>query len=105
MLQMLRSQERCIELAGDERNFKRGECQFFTRNGFFLKSCVIRRMANTLMIQKVLDQPHWHGKLIPRNDVTLTALIWEHVNLYGYVIVRCGNFPKAMARMPSRELA
>ena len=38
---------------------------------------------NTLMIQKVLAQPHWHGRLTPRDYAALTPLIWEHVNPYG----------------------
>jgi hypothetical protein len=37
---------------------------------------------NTLMIQKVLAQPHWHGRLT-RDYAALTPLIWEHVNPYG----------------------
>lgn len=28
----------------------------------------------------------------------------ESANTEGYVTVKCGNFPKAMARVPSREL-
>jgi TnpA family transposase len=39
--------------------------------------------VNTLMIQKVLTQPHWQGKLTPRDYAALTPLIWEHVNPYG----------------------
>jgi hypothetical protein len=38
---------------------------------------------NTLMIQKVLAQPHWQGRLTPRDYAALTPLIWEHVNPYG----------------------
>ena len=38
---------------------------------------------NTLMVQKVLAQPHWQGKLTPRDYAALTPLIWEHVNPYG----------------------
>ena len=34
-------------------------------------------------IQKVLAQPHWQGKLTPRDYAALTPLIWEHVNPYG----------------------
>jgi hypothetical protein len=30
-----------------------------------------------------LAQPHWHGRLTPRDYAALTPLIWEHVNLYG----------------------
>jgi len=46
-----------------------------------LQNCMI--YINTLMIQKVLSQPHWHGKLTPRDYAALTPLIWEHVNPYG----------------------
>jgi len=28
-------------------------------------------------------QPHWQGKLTPRDYAALTPLIWEHVNPYG----------------------
>ncbi|MCB1560389.1 MAG: Tn3 family transposase [Xanthomonadales bacterium] len=38
---------------------------------------------NTLMIQKVLAQPHWQGRMSPRDYAALTPLIWEHVNPYG----------------------
>lgn len=38
---------------------------------------------NTLMIQKVLAQPHWQGKMTSRDYAALTPLIWEHVNPYG----------------------
>lgn len=38
---------------------------------------------NTLMIQKVLSQQHWHGRLTARDYAALTPLIWEHVNPYG----------------------
>ena len=32
---------------------------------------------------EVLAQPHWHGRLTPRDYAALTPLIWEHVNPYG----------------------
>src|SRR5260370_38956209 len=35
---------------------------------------------NTLMIQKVLAQPHWQGKLTPRDHAAPTPLILEHVD-------------------------
>jgi TnpA family transposase len=38
---------------------------------------------NTLMLQQVLAQPHWQGRLGPRDLSALTPLIWEHVNPYG----------------------
>jgi hypothetical protein len=35
---------------------------------------------NTLMIRKVLAQPHWHGRRTPRDYAALTPLVSEHVN-------------------------
>jgi TnpA family transposase len=46
-----------------------------------IQNCMV--YINTLMIQKVLGQPHWQGKLTPRDYAALTPLIWEHVNPYG----------------------
>ncbi|MFC7521451.1 Tn3 family transposase [Xanthomonas populi] len=46
-----------------------------------IQNCMV--YINTLMIQKVLAQPHWQGKLTPRDYAALTLLIWEHVNPYG----------------------
>jgi TnpA family transposase len=46
-----------------------------------IQNCMI--YVNTLMIQKVLAQPNWQGKLTPRDYAALTPLIWEHVNPYG----------------------
>ncbi len=46
-----------------------------------IQNCMI--YINTLMIQKVLAQPHWQGKMTPRDYAALTPLIWEHVNPYG----------------------
>ena len=46
-----------------------------------IQNCMV--FINTLMIQKLLAQPHWQGKLTPRDYAALTPLIWEHVNPYG----------------------
>jgi len=46
-----------------------------------IQNCMV--YVNTLMIQKVLAQPHWQGKFTPRDYAALTPLIWEHVNPYG----------------------
>ena len=39
--------------------------------------------VNTLMLQEVLAQPHWQGRLTATDLRALTPLIWEHVNPYG----------------------
>ena len=46
-----------------------------------IQNCMV--YINTLMIQKVLAQPHWRGRLTPRDYAALTPPIWEHVNAYG----------------------
>ena len=39
--------------------------------------------ANTLMIQRVLSERLWSGKLTPEDRRALTPLIYGHVNPYG----------------------
>lgn len=46
-----------------------------------LQNCLV--YINTLMLQQVLAQPHWSGRLSARDLDALTPLIWEHVNPYG----------------------
>ena len=46
-----------------------------------LQNCMV--YVNTLMLQEVLAQPHWRGRLTPTDLRALTPLIWEHVNPYG----------------------
>ena len=46
-----------------------------------IQNCMV--YVNTLMIQKLLAQPHWQGRFTPRDYAALTPLIWEHVNPYG----------------------
>lgn len=46
-----------------------------------IQNCMV--YINTLMIQKVLAQPHWQDRLTSRDYAALTPLIWEHVNPYG----------------------
>jgi TnpA family transposase len=46
-----------------------------------LQNCMV--YINTLMLQQVLAQPQWSGKLTVRDLRALTPLIWEHVNPYG----------------------
>jgi TnpA family transposase len=46
-----------------------------------LQNCMV--YINTLMLQQVLAQPHWSGKLTARDLGALTPLFWGHVNPYG----------------------
>jgi TnpA family transposase len=46
-----------------------------------LQNCMV--YINTLMLQQILAQPQWSGRLNARDFGALTPLIWEHVNPYG----------------------
>ncbi len=46
-----------------------------------LQNCMV--YVNTLMLQQVLAQPHWQGRLTATDLRALTPLVWEHVNPYG----------------------
>jgi len=46
-----------------------------------LQNCMV--YVNTLMIQQVLAQPEWKGRLTARDLHALTPLFWTHVNPYG----------------------
>jgi len=46
-----------------------------------LQNCMV--YVNTLMLQQVLAQPHWQGRLTKTDLRALTPLMWEHVNPYG----------------------
>jgi len=46
-----------------------------------LQNCMV--YVNTLMLQEVLAQSHWQGRLTATDLRALTPLIWEHVNPYG----------------------
>ena len=39
--------------------------------------------VNTLMIQRVLGEPEWQGRLTPFDLRALTPLKWQHINPYG----------------------
>ncbi len=39
--------------------------------------------VNTLMMQQVLSEPEWQGKLTPADLRALTPLKWQHINPYG----------------------
>jgi len=40
-------------------------------------------LVNTILVQLVLAQPHWAGRLTDRDKKALTALFWGHINPYG----------------------
>lgn len=46
-----------------------------------LQSCLV--YINTLMIQKVLQRPHWQNRLTKEDKRALSPLMYEHINPYG----------------------
>ena len=46
-----------------------------------LQICLV--YVNTLMIQSVLSQQHWHKKLTDTDKRAITPLLFGHVNPYG----------------------
>jgi hypothetical protein len=46
-----------------------------------LQNCTV--YINILMLQQILAQAHWSGKLTARDLGALTPLFLEHVNPYG----------------------
>lgn len=46
-----------------------------------LQNCMV--YVNTLMLQEVLAQHHWQGRLTETDLRALTPLMWEHINPYG----------------------
>ena len=40
-------------------------------------------LVNTLIIQQILSEPRWAGRLTDRDKKAITALIWAHINPYG----------------------
>ena len=46
-----------------------------------LQSCLV--YVNTLMIQRVLAEPHWWNLMKPEDFRALSALIYAHINPYG----------------------
>jgi TnpA family transposase len=48
-----------------------------------LQLCLV--YVNTLLIQRLLREPAWQGRLTPEDLRTLTPLIYSHVNPYGVI--------------------
>lgn len=46
-----------------------------------LQACLV--YVNTLMIQQVLGEPHWLGRMSAEDRRALTPLIYLHINPYG----------------------
>jgi TnpA family transposase len=46
-----------------------------------LQACLV--YVNTLMLQRVLSEPDWMGRMTPADRRGLTPLVWGHVSPYG----------------------
>jgi TnpA family transposase len=65
------------ELTGDDREDQ--EISMLAMH--LLQSSLV--LINTLIIQQVLTEPEWAGRLTDRDKKALSALIWSHINPYG----------------------
>ncbi|CAM3805814.1 Tn3 family transposase [Nocardiopsis gilva] len=50
-----------------------------------LQSCLVH--VNTLLLQRVLEDPAWAGRLTPEDRRGLNPLFWTHVNPYGRFVL------------------
>ena len=66
---------------GEMTSNRREDQEISTLSLHLLQNCMV--YVNTLMLQEILAQPHWRGRLTPTDLRALTPLIWEHVNPYG----------------------
>jgi hypothetical protein len=41
--------------------------------------------VNTLLVQKILAEPHWAQRLTDADRRALSPLFWSHANLYGTI--------------------
>ena len=66
---------------GEMVSNRRGDHEINMLALHLLQNCMV--YINKLMLQQVLAQPHWSGKLTARDLSALTPLFWERVNPYG----------------------
>jgi TnpA family transposase len=66
---------------GDLSSNRREDHEVSMLDLHLIQNCMI--YINTLMLQQLLAQPHWVGRMTARDLAALTPLIWEHVNPYG----------------------
>jgi hypothetical protein len=65
------------ELTGDDRE----DQEISMLSMHLLQSSLV--LVNTLIIQQILTEPEWAGRLTDRDKKALSALIWSHINPYG----------------------
>ena len=68
-----------------------------------LQNCMV--YVNTLMLQEVLAEPHWQGRLTETDLRALTPLTWEHINPYGrFELDMTTRLPLTRKRTPRASL-
>jgi hypothetical protein len=65
------------ELTGEDRE----DQEISMLSMHLLQSSLV--LVNTLIIQQILAEPEWAGRLTDRDKKALSALIWSHINPYG----------------------
>lgn len=65
------------ELTGDDRE----DLEISMLAMHLLQASLV--LVNTLIIQQILTEPEWAGRLTDRDKKALSALIWAHINPYG----------------------
>ena len=58
---------------------------------------------NTLLVQQVLADPAWAGRLTAEDRRALSALFWTHVNLYGTFTLDMDRHLDLAAVMPAAD--
>ncbi len=67
--------------SGEIASNNRAEQEIALLSLHLLQMCLV--YINTLMLQQVLSEPDWMGRLTPEDKRGLTPLIYGHVNPYG----------------------
>lgn len=85
------------ELTGDDR-----EDQEITMLSLHLLQSALLHI-NTILVQQVLADPAWAGRLTAEDRRGLSALFWKHVNLYGTFTLDMDRHLDLAAALPAAE--
>jgi len=85
------------ELTGDDR-----EDQEITMLCLHLLQSALLHI-NTILVQQVLADPAWAGRLTAEDRRALSALFWKHVNLYGTFTLDMDRHLDLPAALPAAE--
>jgi len=85
------------ELTGEDR-----EDQEITMLSLHLLQSALVHI-NTLLVQQVLTDPAWAGRLTTEDRRALSALFWKHVNLYGTITLDMDRHLDLAVVMPAAD--